>query len=147
VDRGTAVALTVAVGASFAMQAPINAALGRDIGPIPAATVSFLAGTVALVIVSVLFGGGFGRVGAHPVWWHYVAGGLIGAAVVGTTVVTVRTLGSKGMIGCLIGGQLAMAAVIDQFGLLGVPQQALTVPRAIGLAMLAGGLALVVGGA
>jgi transporter family-2 protein len=145
-DRGTAAALTIAVGASFAMQAPINSALGRDIGPIPAATVSFLAGTVALIGVSLAFGGGFGRVGQHPVWWHYVAGGLIGAAVVGTTVVTVRSLGSKGMIGCLIAGQLAMAAVIDQFGLLGVPQQTLTLPRAVGLALLAGGLALVVSG-
>ena len=41
VDRGTAIALTLAVGAGFAMQAPINSALGRDIGPIPAATGSF----------------------------------------------------------------------------------------------------------
>ena len=82
VDRGTAIALTLAVGAGFAMQAPINSALGRDIGPIPAATVSFAAGTIALFVVAVAFGGGFGRIGAHPVWWHYVAGGLIGAAVV-----------------------------------------------------------------
>ena len=51
-DRGTAIALTLAVGAGFAMQAPINSALGRDIGPIPAATVSFAAGTVALVVVA-----------------------------------------------------------------------------------------------
>jgi transporter family-2 protein len=145
-DRGTAAALTIAVGAGFAMQAPINSALGRDIGALPAATVSFLAGTIALVIVSLAFGGGFGRVGAHHVWWHYVAGGLLGAAVVGTTVTTVRTLGGKGMIGCLIAGQLAMAAVIDQLGLLGVPQQVLTLPRAAGLALLAAGLALIVAG-
>ena len=26
-----------------------------------------------------------GRVGAHPVWWHYLASGLIGAALVGAT--------------------------------------------------------------
>jgi transporter family-2 protein len=143
-DRPTAVALTFAVGGTFAMQAPINSALGRDIGPIPAAAVSFAAGTVTLVLVALAFGGGFGRIGAHPVWWHYVAGGLIGAGVVGVTTVSVRTLGAKGMIGCLIAGQLAMAAVIDQFGLLGVTAQTLTLPRVLGLGLLAGGVALIV---
>jgi len=123
VDRGTAIFLTLAVGGLIAMQAPINSALGRDIGPIPAATVSFFAGTVALFVVALLFGGGFGRIGAHPVWWHYVAGGLIGAAVVGVTTVAVRTLGSRAMIACLLTGQLAMAAIIDQFGLLGAVQK------------------------
>ena len=145
-DRGTAIVLTLAVGAGFAMQAPINSALGRDIGP-PAAAVSFAAGTIALFVVALAFGGGFGRIGAHPVWWHYVAGGLIGAAVVGVTLVSVRTLGSRAMIACLLTGQLAMAAVIDQFGLLGVTQQPLTFARGVGLVLLAAGVALVIGGA
>ena len=142
-DRGTAIALTLAVGAGFALQSPINSALGRDIGPIPAATVSFAAGTVVLIVVSLLFAGGFGRIGDHPVWWHYVAGGLLGAAVVAVTTVAVRTLGSRAMIACLLTGQLAMAALIDQFGLLGIAQQPLTVTRAAGLVLLAGGVALV----
>ena len=146
VDRPTAIVLTLAVGAGFAMQALINSALGRDIGPIPAATVSFAAGTIALFLVALAFGGGFGRIGSHPVWWHYVAGGLLGAAVVGVTTVAVRTLGTRAMIACLLTGQLAMAAVIDQFGLLGVSEQPLTLTRAAGLLLLAGGVALVLSG-
>jgi len=102
---------------------------------------------VRLTLVALAFGGGFGRVGAHPVWWHYLAGGLVGAAVVGVTTVAVRTLGSRAMIACLLTGQLAMAAIIDQFGLLGVTQQGLTLTRGIGLVLLAAGVALVVGGA
>ena len=141
-DRGTAIALTLAVGAGFALQSPINAALGRDIGPIPAATVSFAAGTVALVIVTLLFGGGFGRIGQHPVWWHYVAGGLLGAAVVAVTTVAVRTLGSRAMIACLLTGQLAMAAAIDQFGLLGAERIPVNWVRILGIALLAVGAAL-----
>ena len=145
-DRGTAIFLTLLVGAGFAMQAPINSALGRDIGPLPAAAVSFAAGTVTLVAVALVAGGGFGRLGAHPVWWHYVAGGLIGASVVGVTTVAVRTLGARAMIGCLLSGQLAMAAVIDQFGLLGVTQQPLSLVRGAGLVLLAAGVALVLSG-
>jgi bacterial/archaeal transporter family-2 protein len=145
-DRGTAVVLTIAVGAGFAMQAPINSALGRDIGAIPAAAVSFGVGTVTLILIALTVGGGLGRLGAHGVWWHYVAGGLIGAAVVAVTLVAVRSLGARAMIGCLLSGQLAMAAVIDQFGLLGVSQQPLTLVRGAGLVMLAGGVALVLSG-
>jgi transporter family-2 protein len=68
---------------------------------------------------------------------------MLGAAVVGVTTVAVRTLGSRAMIACLLTGQLAMAAVIDQFGLLGIAQQPLTATRTVGLALLAGGVALV----
>jgi bacterial/archaeal transporter family-2 protein len=146
-DRGTAIALTLAVGAGFAMQAPINAALGRDIGPLPAAVVSFTAGLIVLVVLALTVGGGFGRLGAHPVWWHYIAGGVLGAAVVGVTLQTVTPLGTRGMIACLLTGQLAMAAIIDQFGLLGVTQQPLTLARTIGLVLLGAGVALVIGGA
>jgi len=146
-DRGTAIALTLAVGAGFAMQAPINAALGRDIGPLPAAVVSFTAGLIVLVVLALTVGGGFGRLGAHPVWWHYIAGGVLGAAVVGVTLQTVTPLGARGMIACLLTGQLAMAAIIDQFGLLGVTQQPLTFVRGVGLVLLAAGVALVIGGA
>ncbi len=51
------------------------------------------------------------------------------------------------MIACLLTGQLAMAAIIDQFGLLGVTQQGLTLTRGAGLVLLAAGVALVIGGA
>jgi transporter family-2 protein len=100
-----------------------------------------------LFVVALVFEGGFGRVGAHPVWWHYLAGGLIGAAVVVVTLQAVSTLGARGMIACLLTGQLAMAAIIDQFGLLGVSQQPLTLARAVGLVLLGAGVALVIGGA
>ncbi len=44
-DRGTAVVLTAAVGGLIALQAPINSGLGRTIGSLQAAFVSFLVGT------------------------------------------------------------------------------------------------------
>jgi bacterial/archaeal transporter family-2 protein len=53
--------------------------------------------------------------------------------------VTVQTLGARGMTACLLAGQLAMAALIDQFGLLGVTQQPLTLARGIGLVLLGAG--------
>ena len=66
--------------------------------------------------------------------------------MVSVTLVAVRSLGARAMIGCLLTGQLAMAAIIDQYGLLGVTEQPLTLVRAFGLVMLAGGVALVLSG-
>ena len=128
-------------------QPPPNASATTNSMIVPAATVSFAAGTIMLFVVALAFGGGFGRIGAHPVWWHYIAGGVLGAAVVGVTLQTVTPLGARGMIACLLTGQLAMAAIIDQFGLLGVTQQPLTLARTIGLVLLGAGVALVIGGA
>ncbi len=146
VDRGTAIVLTLVVGAGFAMQAPINSVLGRDIGAIPAAAVSSAVSATVVTLVAIAFGGGFGRIGAHPHLWRYVAGGLLGAAIITVTLQAVRPLGARAMIGCLLAGQLVMAAIIDQFGLLGVDRQPLTLARGAGILLLGAGVALVITG-
>ena len=139
-----ALALTFAAGAGLAAQAPINAALGRDVGRIEAAAVSFGVGTIVLLVAAVAASDRFTRLGEHPVWWHYLAGGLLGAAYVTISISTVATLGSAGMIAVLIGGQLSLAAVLDHFGLLGLEKVTVTPLRLVGLALLLAGVALVV---
>lgn len=144
-DRGAAVLLTAAVGGLIAMQAPINSALGRQIGTFQAATVSFLIGTVALALIAGLAGGGIGDLGeARAVPWWYLVGGLLGAAYVTSVLVTVRTLGAGGVTAATIAGQLTMSVVIDQAGMLGVARQPVTAAKLIGIALLVGGVYLVV---
>ena len=55
-DRGLAVLLTAAAGGLIALQAPINAGLGKATGSLPAALVSFAVGTIALAAIVVLSG-------------------------------------------------------------------------------------------
>lgn len=144
-----AVALVVAivVGGLIALQAPVNSGLGRAVGDLPAAAVSFLIGTVVLVLLASVVGGGWSRVGeVRHVGWTYLAGGLLGAAYVGTSLVTVRALGVGGVTAATIAGQLAAALVVDQFGLLGVEQRGITPLRLAGALLLAAGTALVVKG-
>jgi transporter family-2 protein len=59
VDKSLAVALTAVVGGVIALQAPINSTLGKRIGTLPAASVSFLVGTVLLVLLALLSVGTF----------------------------------------------------------------------------------------
>src|SRR5439155_26899646 len=110
IDKNVAVGLTAVVGGMIALQAPINSMLGRRIGSLPAASVSFFIGTVLLVLLALVFGGGFGRLGvARHLSWYYLMGGLLGAAYVTTVLVTVRSLGAGGVTAATIAGQLTVA--------------------------------------
>jgi transporter family-2 protein len=52
VSRPLAVALGIGAGCLVGMQAPINSRLGRAVGSVQAATLSFLVGTVALALLA-----------------------------------------------------------------------------------------------
>ncbi|HYY23579.1 MAG TPA: DMT family transporter [Thermoleophilaceae bacterium] len=143
--RGVAVALTVVAGSLVAMQAPINSRLGKTVGTFSAASVSFAIGLAVLVAITLVVGEGFGRVSqARHLQWYYLLGGVLGAAYVSTVLVSVRTLGAGGVTAATIAGQLAMAEALDRLGILGLPQRGLTLPRVVGVALLAAGVFLVV---
>ena len=144
-DRGLAVTLTAVVGGCIALQAPINSQLGRAVGTFQAAFVSFTIGTVLLALIAALAKGGLGQVtDARHVAWYYLTGGLLGAAYVTTVLVTVRTLGAGGVTAATIAGQLTMAVVVDQLGILGVAKHPITALRVLGVALLAAGTFLIV---
>ena len=144
-DRGVAVVLTAVVGGFIALQAPINSQLGKTVGSWQAAALSFTSGTVLLVAIVLVAGGGFGEVGeARQLPWYYLTGGVLGAAYVTTVLVTVRSLGAGGVVAATIAGQLTMAVVVDQLGVLGVAKQPVTALRLVGIALLAAGTFLVI---
>ena len=144
-DKWLPVLGTVAVGGLIALQAPINSNLGKSVGTFAAASVSFTIGTIALVAITSLVGGGFGRLGeAGGLSWYYLSGGLLGAAYVTTVLVTVRSLGAGGVTAATIAGQLTAAVIIDRLGVLGLDQRALTAERVLGIVLLAVGTFLIV---
>jgi transporter family-2 protein len=143
VTKGIALLLSAFAGMLVAMQPPINSKLGSAVGTFAAATISFLVGTAVLFTVAVISGGTH-LGGLRGVPWWYFAGGLIGAVFVASSLVTVRTLGAGGVVAATIAGQLTGAAVIDQFGLLGLSKTPLSATRVVGIALLAVGVFLVV---
>jgi len=145
VSRSLAVLVGIVAGCLVGMQAPINSRLGRVIGTLPAASVSFLVGTAALLIITSIVGGGLGALGGvgRAPWWALI-GGLLGAVYVAAALVVVRTLGAAGLTAVVITGQLAVSVAIDRFGLLGVAKQHVSAQRVIGLVLLVAGVVLVV---
>jgi transporter family-2 protein len=145
VTRGLAVLLAAAAGIFVGLQAPVNSRLGKEIGSLQAATVSFTVGLLALILVASLSSGGISGVanaGKAP-WWALI-GGVLGAFYVTVALITVRTLGVSALTAIVVSGQLAIAVVIDRFGLLGITKQHIGAPRIIGLVLLIVGAVLVV---
>ena len=144
-DKGVVVLFTAVAGGLIALQAPINSGLGKSIGSLPAASVSFTIGTLSLVGITLVAGGGFGDLGeARHLSWYYLTGGVLGAIYVTTALIAVRELGAGGVTAATIAGQLSMSVVIDRLGLLGIPEQAVTPQRVAGVALLAAGTYLIV---
>jgi transporter family-2 protein len=143
-DRGVAVLLTAAVGGLIALQAPINAGLGRATGSLPAALVSFVAGTLLLALIVAVVGEVGGLSSTFDVRWYYLIGGLLGAAYVTMALIAVSSIGAGGVAAATITGQLTTAVVIDRLGVLGLEQTPFSAGRIAGVVLLLAGTYLVV---
>ncbi len=143
-DKGVAVILTAVAGGLIALQAPINAGLGKATGSLAAALVSFLIGTVALAAIVVLSGNAGGLGSTFDVSWYYLLGGLLGAVYVVNALIAVSAIGAGGVAAATVAGQLTASVVIDRLGLFGLDQVALSPPRVVGVALLLVGTLLVV---
>jgi bacterial/archaeal transporter family-2 protein len=131
------------VGALIALQPPINSELAKRTSIVAAAFMTTAIAALALGAVAVVLGEA-GHVRRMP---HipplYLTGGLMGAVLVSVSLVTVRTLGAGGVVAATVSGQLAVSAILDQFGFLGLDKVGLTPARLLGFALLFGGTALV----
>ena len=143
-DKGFAVILTAVVGALIALQAPINAGLGKATGSFPAALISFTIGVLVLLAI-VVVSGQAGNVGeATEVRWYYLLGGVLGAAYVTAALVTVPTIGAGGVAAGTITGQLVASVALDRAGVLGLDEVPITIERALGVGLLLAGTFLIV---
>lgn len=132
------------VGGCVAVQAPVNAGLGRSTGSFAAATISFAVGTVLLAAIVVLSGkaGGIGEV-AH-VDWYYLLGGVLGAAYVFSALVLVSQIGAGAVAAATVTGQLTTSVVLDRIGFLGLDREPITPARVVGVLLLLAGTYLIV---
>jgi bacterial/archaeal transporter family-2 protein len=144
VDKGLAVILTAVAGGLIALQAPINAGLGKATGSLPAALISFAVGTVALAAIVVLSGKAGGLSSTFDVSWYYLLGGLLGAVYVTNALIAVSAVGAGGVAAATIAGQLAASVAIDRLGLFGLDQVPLTPDRILGVVLLFAGTLLIV---
>jgi bacterial/archaeal transporter family-2 protein len=143
-DRGFAVLIMALVGGCIALQAPINAGLGKSTGSFAAATVSFAVGTVLLAAIVFASGKAGGLPNAAHVEWYYLLGGALGAAYVFSALVLVSEIGAGAVAAATVTGQLTTSVVLDRIGFLGLDQEPVTATRLFGVVLLLAGTYLVV---
>ncbi|MFK5998435.1 MAG: DMT family transporter [Rhodobacterales bacterium] len=135
--------VVVIAGAAVALQAPINASLGRSLdSTIAAAAISFGVGFAVLLLLAFITGGAavFSPL-AGVAWWQLI-GGMIGAYYVWATLWGVPTLGVLTTVAALILGQMVAALLLDTFGPLGLPVRELSAARIAAIVLVSSGLVL-----
>ena len=143
-DKSVAVICMAVVGGCIALQAPINAGLGKTTGTYPAAFISFAVGTLILGAIVVVSGKASGVAEVTHVNWYYLLGGLLGAAYVFTALSLVGNIGAGGVAAATVTGQLTLSVVLDRIGFLGLNEVPLSLERMIGVALLLVGTFLIV---
>ncbi len=138
--------LGIAAGACIAIQAPINALLGRGLGmPAAAAFISFFAGTLVLACV-VLAATAFE--GRTPDWrgpdtWLYFAGGAIGTIYVTTAIFLTPRIGAAAVMAFAVSGQLLAGILLDRVGFLGMAVREVSLGRIAGAILLVAGALMI----
>ena len=137
--------IAAAAGVMIPFQAGINTQLAQLVGsPIRAACVSFVVGTLALLLLSffVLKPLPSGARLAGAPWWLWT-GGFFGAFYVAGNIVSAPKLGAATLIAAIVAGQSLASLLIDQYGWVGFREQHITAGRVAGVALVAAGVTLV----
>jgi transporter family-2 protein len=79
-----------------------------------------------------------------PSKWYLYLGGALGVIILASTIFLVPKIGAAETFTAIIVGQLAVAVVVDHFGLMSVPIVEVTLVRVAGIALVAVGAYLVV---
>lgn len=139
-----ALLVAVVIGAILPLQGLINARLGTQVGgPVVAAFVSFLVGTVMLGLYLLATRTPIALQGSLklPAWvW---AGGVFGAIYVACFTMLIPRIGAASMICLAVLGQVTASLLLDQFGILQAPRPVDAV-RLVGALLVLTGVVMVV---
>jgi bacterial/archaeal transporter family-2 protein len=138
--------LALGAGLGMTTQAGINSQLRQAVAhPVLAALLSFLVGTVALLVFVFSTGtptpsmASFGQIS----WWKWT-GGLIGACYVSVVILIAPRIGAANMIALIVMAQLISAMVFDHFGWLGFPVHSVNWWRVTGALLIIAGVYAIV---
>ena len=137
--------LALAAGAMLPFQAGINAELAHWVNsPFRAAFVSFLVGTLVLLVVAALVFKplpSWTRLGDAP-WWVWL-GGALGAIYVTGAIISAPKLGAATLVALVVAGQALASLAVDHFGWVGFEENPISVGRIGGMLLIAAGVVLV----
>ncbi|MFP0196040.1 MULTISPECIES: DMT family transporter [Pseudomonas] len=137
--------LAVFAGAVVPFQSAININLARGLGhPLWATFTSLVVSVLVLLPVIVVLRLPLpspSLLGKLPLWMW--TGGAFGVCFVALAVVLLPKLGASGFLALALAGQMFTSIVLDHFGLFGLVEKHLTLPRVFGAVLLMAGVVLI----
>lgn len=137
--------LAAFAGAVVPFQSAINTNLARGLGhPLWATLASLLVSVLVLLPVIIALRlplPSLAFISKAPLWMW--AGGAFGVCFVALAVMLLPKLGASGFVALALAGQVLASMLLDHFGLFGLVEKQLTLPRVFGALMLIGGVVLI----
>ena len=135
------------VGMGVVIQSGANTQLSAILGnPFLAALISFLTGTLCLLLINIGLGTDTGLLRpehlARTQWWMWL-GGLLGAFFITSVIFIAPIIGPTRLFGIIIATQLIFSVMVDHYGWLGFAAQPINLKKIIGVLLLIAGAFLV----
>lgn len=130
-------------GIAVGIQSPIAGTMSQRVGGAASSFIVHLSGAILSALLLLLRGGEQIQ-NWRSLSWYMLGSGMFGVVLYLTLSHTMPRLGATTAIALIIIGQLTIGMVIDQFGLFGVPLQAIDGGRVMAtLLLIAGGYLMV----
>ena len=128
-------------GAAMSVQGVMNTRLGDKIGVLETSAFVQLTGFVLSLIVMWIFGKGDVTLLPQAPWYAWL-GGVLAPIITVTVMLGMGMLSPTLAVATILISQLGVAALIDGFGWLGAEKVPVTWEKALGLALMCGGVVL-----
>jgi bacterial/archaeal transporter family-2 protein len=140
-DKVLWIVLAFVAGALLPLQGAFNARLGGALNsPIHASVVSFVIGTLAVIVYVVVTRQTVSWSGLGSAPWYVWFGGLCGAFSLTAIIVTFPKLGPGLAFGLLVAGQLIVSVVLEHFNILVAQPHPMSLLRLLGVGLVLGGV-------
>jgi transporter family-2 protein len=137
--------LAFLAGISVVIQQVLNANLRTGLGSAAwSGFISYFVGVVCMALLALALHDPVpsAAVAARIPWWAW-SGGVFGAIFIGLSIYLLPQIGAATFLALLIAGQMLSSVAFDHFGLFGLAQRSIDLPRAVGVVLLIGGVLLI----
>ena len=129
--------LGVVAGGMIALQSVLSSSLGQRVGNLGSIFLLTLINSVILAVLIIIFPGAstFQNAPGASEWYLYAAG-ILGIAILAITIFLVPKFGTTSTLVSIILGQLLLALIIDNYGILASPKIPINLIRVLGIVLV-----------
>ena len=135
--------IAVIGGSAGALQGQFMGLMDKNIGTLESVFITYVSGGIIAALAMLASRGGNLRA-FQAVPWYALSSGLVGLIIIGSIGYTVPRLGLSKAFTIIVTSQFLVAAILDHYGLLGAAVRPMDLSRLAGMALLVGGVWLIV---